>query len=169
MLEIKRIRALLGGLLASSTIMASVVLYLPGGGNQILAMSEIGGVELMTEKIKNTPLPAMTGVSQGFYAMHPGIDITAPLGSAIHPLSDGVVDSVDNFTEGYGRNVVVKQHNGLVSLYAHMGKIVVEEGQKVTRQTMLGEVGLTGRTTGPHLHLEIRKNGLPVNPLPYLQ
>jgi murein DD-endopeptidase MepM/ murein hydrolase activator NlpD len=71
-------------------------------------------------------------------------------------------------THGYGRRVVIAHDDGFESLYAHMGKISVEEGQKVTRQTKLGEVGLTGFTTGPHIHFELHRDGAAVNPKYFL-
>lgn len=64
--------------------------------------------------------------------------------------------------------VVVEHENGLVSLYAHLGKVMVEEGETVGSETVLAEIGLTGRTTGYHLHLEIKSNGKAVSPSRYL-
>ncbi|KKT55215.1 MAG: Peptidase M23/M37 [Candidatus Collierbacteria bacterium GW2011_GWB1_45_35] len=69
---------------------------------------------------------------------------------------------------GYGRSVVLDHGNGLQTRYAHMGKIFVEEGERVTPAMPVGEVGITGKTTGPHLHLEVIKKNRTVNPRPYL-
>lgn len=111
------------------------------------------------------PAPEAIGVSQGFYALHPGLDIRAPLGSEIKAVEPGTVALVATQRYGYGRHVIVDHGEGKTSLYAHMGKIFVEEGDLVTPETTLGEIGLTGRTTGPHLHLEIREEGRAINPL----
>ena len=113
-------------------------------------------------------VPGMTGVSQEFHSGHPGIDITAPLGSKILPLKKGRVLVVGISSFGYGRYVEVDHGDNLVTLYAHMGKIQVEEGDEVDVDRALGEVGLTGRTTGPHLHMEIYEKGNRLNPRTFL-
>jgi len=113
-------------------------------------------------------VPGMTGVSQEYHPGHPGIDITAPLGSKILPLKKGRVLMVGISSYGYGRYVEVDHGDNLVTLYAHMGKIQVEEGDEVDVDRALGEVGLTGRTTGPHLHLEIYEKGNRLNPRTFL-
>jgi murein DD-endopeptidase MepM/ murein hydrolase activator NlpD len=114
------------------------------------------------------PVVEARGVYQGYNIFHPGIDIRAPRGSEIHPIAAGVVKLVLTEKYGYGKHVEIDHLDGHESLYAHMDKILVEQGQKVTTDTVLGEVGLTGHTTGPHLHLEIRQDGRMVNPLTYL-
>ena len=103
-------------------------------------------------------------ISQGFRAGHRGVDLRAPLGTAIYPVAEGRVARVIHGRLGYGRRVIVEHESGLTSLYAHMGKIKVQEGEKVTQETVLGEVGLTGWTTGPHLHLEVYEQGQAINP-----
>ncbi|KKT83620.1 MAG: Peptidase M23/M37 [Microgenomates group bacterium GW2011_GWC1_44_9] len=113
-------------------------------------------------------LPDNTSVSQGFHLGHPGIDITAPVGSNIYPLKEGVVVLISYSKWGYGRSAVIDHGNGLQTRYAHMGKVFVQEGEKITTDMPVGEVGMTGRTTGPHLHLEVLKNERYVNPRPYL-
>ncbi len=114
-------------------------------------------------------LPQMTGVSQGFWSEHLGIDITASLGSVIYPIKPGRVIEVSISRFNYGRSVVIDHGDNLSSRYAHLGKIMVQEGDEVDDKTEIGEVGVTGHTTGPHLHLEIRKNGNALNPLTYLR
>ena len=96
------------------------------------------------------------------------MDITAPLGTPIYPLKSGVVVRMENLKWDYGRAVYVDHGNGMITLYAHMGKVFVEEGDQVTTDKPIGEVGVTGRTTGPHLHFELRKDGNAINPMPYL-
>lgn len=165
--ESKRVKTVFGSLIASTGLLVNLVLFTPNA-EPVQALGDMGEVALTTERVKASPLPQVTGISQGFQAFHPGIDLTAPAGAEIHPIAEGVVIFVGTLKTGYGRHIIVEHTNGLVSLYAHMGKILVEEGQEVTKKMVLGEVGLTGRTTGYHLHLEVRKNGLVVNPLPYL-
>jgi murein DD-endopeptidase MepM/ murein hydrolase activator NlpD len=120
------------------------------------------------DKAMQNPAAEFTSISTYFQNGHAGWDLRAPLGSAIYPVADGVIKAVVHSTHGYGRRVIVAHDNGLESLYAHMGLIEVEEGQKVTKQTKLGEVGLTGFTTGPHIHFELYQHGTPVNPKYYL-
>ena len=103
-------------------------------------------------------------ISQGFRGGHRGIDMRVPLGTAVYPIAMGKVAQVVNGRLGYGKRVVVDHENGLKSLYAHLGKITVVEGEEVTQETVLGEVGLTGWTTGPHLHLEVYEQGRAINP-----
>jgi len=169
MLEKKRIKSALGGLI-SMTSLASSLVFLTGDQTVNAAGLQQYNTNISIETVRSlvNVVPANTGISQEFHFGHPGIDITAPLGSKIRPIKEGRVLSV-NFTKwDYGRSVVVDHGNGLQTLYAHMGKIYVEEGEVVTTKDYLGEVGITGRTTGPHLHLEIIKNGSRVNPRPYL-
>jgi murein DD-endopeptidase MepM/ murein hydrolase activator NlpD len=113
-------------------------------------------------------IPSMSGVSQGFSRWHPAVDITAPVGSEIYPVQAGKVMRINNTKYGYGRSMVVDHGNGLISLYAHLGKVMVVEGEEVETGTVLAEVGLTGRTTGYHLHLEIRDGSKTINPVRFL-
>ncbi len=170
MFEKRNLKAALGGVI-SVTSLASGLFILPGD-QSVLASVNIQpfdqNVVIETKKSLVNVLPINTGVSQEFHLGHAGMDITASLGSKIHPLKDGVIVAVSYTRWDYGRSVIVDHGNGLKTLYAHMGKIFVEEGEKVTTDMVLGEVGLTGRTTGPHLHIEIIKNGRTVNPRGYL-
>ena len=82
----------------------------------------------------------------------------------IHPITDGVVDEVGIDLFGLGNFVEVSHENGFKSKYAHMGKVYVKKNQTITTDNILGEVGLTGHTSGPHTHLEIIHNGEYVDP-----
>lgn len=108
------------------------------------------------------------GISQEFSAVHPAMDLTNPFGTPIYPVGDGVVTWIKYLSYGFGSHVLITHPDGLQSLYAHMNTIYVHEGQKVTKTTQIGEVGLTGWTTGPHLHLEVYENEVPTNPLEVL-
>jgi murein DD-endopeptidase MepM/ murein hydrolase activator NlpD len=99
------------------------------------------------------------------WRMHTGIDFTAPIGTPIYATGDGVVERKKGKMTGYGKVVVIDHGYGYESLYAHMSKIIVKPGEKVKRGQVIGYVGNTGRSTGPHLHYEIKKNGKPVNPV----
>ena len=152
------------------TSLASGLVFLPM--DQTVAASNISipasELSIETQKSFSDVLPAYTGVSQGFHVGHPGIDITAPLGSKIYPIKAGKVIKVQYLNWDYGHAVWIDNGNNIVSVYGHMGKIFVEEGDTVSTDKPIGEVGLTGKTTGPHLHLEIHIDDDPINPQPYL-
>lgn len=99
--------------------------------------------------------------------LHTGIDFGAAYGSAIHAAGDGVVISAGRMG-GYGNATVIDHGGGLSTLYGHQSRIVVSVGQRVRTGDVIGYVGSTGNSTGPHLHFEVRVNGTPVNPVPYL-
>lgn len=122
-------------------------------------------IDVKTATTITYPVPQAIGVSQGYFAFHPGVDIRAPIGSPIYPIEQGKVSYVGSQRGGYGRHVIVEHENGKTSLYAHMNKIDVYEGDTVDTNTKLGGIGMTGYTTGPHLHLEVRINGRTTNPV----
>jgi len=100
--------------------------------------------------------------------MHTGIDFSAPTGTPIYATGDGVVDR-DEGSEvgghGYGNHIVINHGYGYKTLYAHASKIVAKPGQKVKRGDIIGYVGNTGASTAPHLHYEVIKNGVKINPI----
>lgn len=98
---------------------------------------------------------------------HKGIDISANTGTPIKACSKGTVEFAGN-SAGYGNLVVVNHGNGIKTYYGHCSKICVSVGTEVTKDTVIALVGSTGNSTGPHLHLEIRKNGVVQNPQNYL-
>jgi murein DD-endopeptidase MepM/ murein hydrolase activator NlpD len=101
-------------------------------------------------------------------AFHPGVDLPAPTGTPVHAAAVGRVVLAAPTSGGYGNLVVVKHSNGVETLYAHLSRILVAAGQPVTVGSLLGLVGATGETTGPHLHFEVRVRGAAVDPLPAL-
>lgn len=116
--------------------------------------------------------PVRGGISQFYAWYHPGIDITAPIGTPIVASHNGTVTEIHTGTYdgGYGTNLYISNGNGTVSHYAHMSGVNVSVGQQVTGGgTVIGWIGMTGRTTGPHVHFEIRVNGSFVNPLSYVR
>ena len=113
-----------------------------------------------------TPHPGY--ISTYFSSFHPGIDLATGLGMPIRPIAKGVVTNTGFDLWGLGLTVEVDHGYGYSSLYAHMGKIYVRRGQAVSERDLLGEVGLTGRTTGPHTHLEVSKDGVKIDPVQIL-
>ena len=99
----------------------------------------------------------------GFMRMHKGMDIGAPYGSPIYAAIDGIV-SFAGRSGGYGNFVKLSHASGYASGYGHMSRIAVAPGTRVARGQVIGYVGSTGMSTGPHLHWEVWKNGVPVNP-----
>jgi murein DD-endopeptidase MepM/ murein hydrolase activator NlpD len=98
---------------------------------------------------------------------HKGQDIAAPIGTPVMATADGTI-IVAGWQRGYGWVVYIDHGNGITTRYGHLSRIDVEIGQTIRRGEQLGLVGSTGRSTGPHLHYEVRINGQPVSPLQYL-
>ncbi len=96
---------------------------------------------------------------------HHGIDLAGPYGLNIHATGDGTVIAAHFNRHGYGKEVLVDHGFGFTSRYAHLNDIFVKPGQEIKRGEVLGSMGSTGRSTGPHLHYEVRKNGRAVNPM----
>jgi murein DD-endopeptidase MepM/ murein hydrolase activator NlpD len=103
----------------------------------------------------------------GHQAVHEGVDIAARFGGPIFAMGEGVVSFAGEKT-GYGLMVEITHQSGLVTRYSHCSATVVKEGEKVMRGQEIAKVGTTGRSTGPHLHFEVIRNGQPVNPIAYL-
>ncbi len=99
--------------------------------------------------------------------MHWGLDFTAPKGTEVYATGDGVVESVEDIAWGYGKNVVINHGFGYKTRYAHLSAFKVKPGQKVSRGQVIGLVGSTGKSTGAHLHYEVEKDGVKVNPMSY--
>ncbi|OGE38692.1 hypothetical protein A3F00_03425 [Candidatus Daviesbacteria bacterium RIFCSPHIGHO2_12_FULL_37_11] len=133
--------------------------------------------EDQTQTIKSDTLPQLQlphpgYLSTRFSRFHPGVDIATGLGMPIHPVTEGEVAEVNYGIFGYGNHVIIVHAYGLKSLYGHMGRVYAVKGQTVSTEDTLGTVGMTGFTSGPHTHLEIIRNGTPMNPqtlLPPLQ
>jgi len=100
-------------------------------------------------------------------ALHTGIDFSTGTGTQVITTADGVIKSA-GWRKGYGKCIVVQHKNGYKTLYGHLSKINVKKGQKVKSGELIGKVGTTGRSTGPHLHYEVYKNGKRINPKNYL-
>jgi len=109
-------------------------------------------------------------VSQGYWGGHPAIDIAGWVGSPV-TASDGgyIVLAGGGWNGGYGSHVIIDHGNGFTTLYAHLNSIFVSPGMTVSKGQQLGTIGNTGNSTGPHLHFEVRYNGVPYNPSKYLK
>ena len=105
---------------------------------------------------------------RGRAAMHGGIDMAGPLGTPIYATADGVVSTAD-WQGGYGNLVELGHGAGIATRYGHLSRIMVRPGERVTRGQVIALMGSTGRSTGSHLHYEVRIDGRAVNPLPFLQ
>lgn len=138
---------------------------------------------LMQDRLKKKMLPSVRPVNGGFYssnfgwridpftgknAFHEGVDFVAESGTPVVAAAGGVVVYSDYHPE-YGNMIEIDHGNGFVSRYAHASKRLVKVGQVVLRGQKIAEVGSTGRSTGPHLHFEVRYNGAPQNPARFLQ
>ncbi|HEV3235054.1 MAG TPA: peptidoglycan DD-metalloendopeptidase family protein [Candidatus Dormibacteraeota bacterium] len=104
---------------------------------------------------------------------HTGVDVAAQSGTPIFAADDGVVATAEtsmlgNQIVGYGRHVIIAHHNGVMTLYGHLDGYIVKPGDRVTQGQLIGVMGSTGMSTGPHLHFEVRVNNVPTDPSPYL-
>ena len=99
---------------------------------------------------------------------HPGVDVKGSIGDPIHATADGIVNRCDWYN-GYGNAVVIDHKSGYQSLFGHLTKVNVVQGQYVKAGDVIGFLGTTGRSTGPHVHYEIRQNGDDISPEPFLK
>ncbi len=148
--------------------------------SQELSLSEIEK-ELQTKKeiLIHTPSvwPTMGWVTSSFgfrtnpftglTQMHEGLDISNRVGTPVLCCADGIVSDVGNDSV-YGKMLVISHGFGMTSSYSHLSKVLVKTGQKIKRGDKIAEIGMSGKTTGPHLHYEVKLNGIPVNPARYI-
>lgn len=104
---------------------------------------------------------------RGSRRMHNGIDMAGPIGTPIYATADGVVGRAQ-WVGGYGRYVEINHGGGMQTRYGHLSEYIVAPNQRVTRGQLIGRMGSTGRSTGSHLHYEVRIDGRPVNPVPFM-
>lgn len=124
------------------------------------SLSTSGGV---ARTVITSPMGMRVNPVTGDRRLHAGADLAAPLGAMVRATADGVVMRAGS-TGGYGLLVTVRHPGGYETRYAHMSRILVVPGQQIRKGALVGRVGSTGRSTGPHLHYEIRKQGLIVDP-----
>lgn len=133
---------------------------------------------LIPQNIQNSILPSEGLISskfgkrlhplRGIWSFHRGIDIAAPEGSPVRAIMDGTV-IFSGYMEGYGNLVVIDHGGGLTTRYGHTRKNLVKEGDSVKVGDVIAEVGTTGLSTGPHLHLEVLEAGKPIDPERFLK
>jgi len=136
-------------------------------------------IQMRSIQIRSTPTlrPLRKGyISDGFgyrkdpftgkREFHYGVDISAPTGTKVYATADGVV-TVTRYSRSYGKVIKIDHGFGYSTIYAHLSKILVKEGDVIKRGQIIGEVGCTGRSTAPHLHYEIRQFGVAKDPLNY--
>lgn len=143
---------------------------------KILSMTEkmYGSLPPMSLPLESVSF-AQTGASVGskvnpFYKVetqHNGLDLIAPQGDAVLAVADGVVSSVDHSRKGSGNVVEIAHAEGYVTRYAHLGDITVSKGQRVVRGKKIGEVGISGNSFAPHLHYEVLKDGVNLDPVDF--
>jgi murein DD-endopeptidase MepM/ murein hydrolase activator NlpD len=106
---------------------------------------------------------------RGGAARHQGIDLAAPVGTPIYATADGTVSDAGYNSGGYGNLIKVNHGRGIETRYGHLSRILVSPGQRITRGQLIGHMGSTGRSTGSHLHYEVRIDGRAVNPIPFMK
>ena len=99
--------------------------------------------------------------------MHTGMDFTAKKGTEVYATGNGFIELIESKRWGYGKSIVINHGFGYKTRYAHLSAFKVKQGQKVKRGELIGLIGSTGKSTGPHLHYEVVKNGEKVNPIGY--
>ena len=170
--ENKQIKKTLGFNLAMITLLAGMVIPPISAFNPTqpveTAMVVATDEALVTEKSVRVPLDSFE-ISQGYNGLHRGIDLNEIEGAPIYPLMEGKVERVFYARFSYGNHIIINHGSGFKSLYAHLAKIVVKEGDEVDKNTLIGTVGHTGWATGSHLHLEVYDNGRTFNPLTILK
>ncbi len=119
------------------------------------------------EPVVTSPYGSRIDPFLGTPALHTGVDLRAAAGTPIEATASGTVVTAA-YTSGYGNLVEIDHGNGISTRYGHMSEIDVKVGQKVAIGTVVGKAGSTGRATGPHLHYEVRVDGDPINPMPYI-
>ena len=143
-----------------------------------LSLARMSALERGLNQIPQVMPADLNSISSGFgyrrdpfrgtAAMHSGLDFRAPMGSPIHAAADGRVAFV-GWKNGYGKVVEIDHGAGLVTRYAHMSRFNAQVGSAVTAGDVIGAIGSTGRSTGSHLHFEVRINNNAVNPRPFLE
>ncbi len=146
-------------IVASSLMPSTSATY---AANDDLAVTE-SPIVLTTQKSLQNPVKVMR-VTQGYRFYHPALDLDGVTGDEIRSIMPGYVEAVEYSRYGYGNSIIVNHGDNLTSLYAHLSKINVVQGQEVGLETKLGEMGATGRSFGDHLHLEVKDNGRAINP-----
>jgi len=132
-------------------MLQSVPSLVPIGDKELTRLSSTFGIR--NDPIYNVP------------KMHSGLDFTAPTGSKIYATGDGIIETMEYSSGGYGNHIVINHGFGYKSHYAHLSKFETKLNRKVKRGELIGRVGSTGKSTAPHLHYEVIKNGNKIDPI----
>jgi murein DD-endopeptidase MepM/ murein hydrolase activator NlpD len=170
---LKRLTNIVPKLTLAVAVSLTLLGYQPVLGFPPIKQAKVEASEEQVAKIQSDVMPIVQLPHPGYLSTrfsfyHPGVDIATGLGMPVHPISEGIVIETHYDLWGLGHYVVVSHDNGLKSTYAHMGRIFVKAGDPVKLSSIIGEVGLTGNTSGPHTHLEVNKNGRNFDPLTIL-
>ena len=138
------------------------------GGARIAAAIAIPSIKPVDQLSFSSNFGIRSDPFQGTARMHAGIDIRGATGTPVYATADGVITNAGRLG-GYGNMVEVNHGKGIATRYGHLSKILVADNTRVTRGQLIGLIGSTGRSTGPHLHYEVRIDGHAVNPVPFLQ
>ena len=155
--------------LQSSVINPGMKLFIPGSKMtkyERKKFYEINFIWPIRGKITSYFGPRIDPIT-GVYSFHSAIDIKNKINSKIKAAKDGKVIFI-GWQKIYGNFIMIKHNDGYITLYAHLNKVTVNLNQLVEQGEFIGLLGTTGRTTGPHLHFEVRRYGKPVDPLKYL-
>jgi murein DD-endopeptidase MepM/ murein hydrolase activator NlpD len=152
---------------ASARTAAATTAPAPMGGLTPLRASIPSRVPLNSVAFSSSSYGMRNHPVLGGYRMHKGIDLPSPVGTPIYATADGVIQRADWFS-GYGLYVAIEHGGAMETRYGHMSRIAVAAGQSVRKGDVIGYVGSTGRSTGPHLHYEVRVGGQAVNPMAYM-
>ena len=134
----------------------------------LISSPDLMSSAVTTQETYAYPVERLRYVGQYYKADHKGYDLNSYVGDDVYSYTSGQVAQVKYAQTGYGHHVLVDHGSNLFTVYAHLGEIFVKPGQRVEAGQVLGEIGMTGYTTGPHLHFEVRDNFVAVNPGSYL-
>ncbi|HZQ10405.1 MAG TPA: M23 family metallopeptidase [Anaerolineae bacterium] len=143
-------------------------IMVPGGSKPLVIRAVTYSSRTPTGAIRGTSTfqwPVGACISQYFWARHPGIDLANSMGTPVVAADSGYIETVGWDSSGYGNMILINHGNGAITRYAHLSAFAVQAGQSVKKGQLIGRVGSTGHSTGPHLHFEIIVNGVPRNPL----
>lgn len=144
----------------AETTATTAVVETPGPVTRLIVFTEpVRGYAI------NSPYGLRRLADEAAARHHDGVDIAAPMGTSVFVASEGVVMRTGYDADGYGRFIEVRHPNGMTTLYGHLSRVDVASGTAVTDGERIGLVGSTGRSTGPHLHFEVRRNDRQINPV----
>lgn len=142
-------------------------IMVPGGEKPFVTKKVIYRSTLPASAARGTSnfvWPVRACISQVFWSRHSGIDLASPIGTPVYAADSGFVELVGWDNSGYGNMILINHGNGFVTRYAHLSAFNVEPGQSVKKGDLIGRVGSTGHSTGPHVHFEVIFGGIPRNP-----